>query len=248
MTILTDETEIRKIRGSGRIIKEIFDWLKDNIREGISTAALDREIETIIRQKGGEPAFKGYRGYPASSCVSVNEVVVHGIPSDRIILKDGDIVSIDIGVRKNDYFTDAARTFALGGVSEEARKLIRVTEKSLCEGMSKAVVGNSISDISGAIERTIRKSGYQEVRTFVGHGTGRELHESPEIPNWREKGRGSTRLKKGLVLAIEPMVNIGTREVRILADGWTAVTKDGKLSAHFEHTVIVGKGKAEALT
>lgn len=247
MTILTDAAEIRKIRESGELVKEIFDWLKDNVREGQSTLKLDREVESIIRQSGGEPAFKGYKGYPASICASVNDVVVHGIPSENIILGEGDIVSIDVGVKKNGYFADAAATFAIDGISEEAEKLIDVTRDSLYEGMKKAVEGNKISDISSAIEQTVRKSGFEEVRAFVGHGIGRELHELPEVPNWK-KGSKEMKLKKGLVLAIEPMVNIGTREIKVLEDGWTAVTKDGKLSAHFEHTVIVGKEKAEALT
>lgn len=247
MTILTDEESIQKIRESGRIIRETFEWLQDNIREGISTAVLDREVESIIRKQGGEPAFKGYKGYPATICASPNEVVVHGIPSDDIILKEGDIISIDVGVKKNGFFADGARTFAVGEISEEARDLINVTKESLREGMEEAVEGSRVSDISNAIEQTVRKSGYQEVRAYVGHGIGRELHEAPEVPNWGERGRGPV-LKEGLLLAIEPMVNIGTREVKVMEDGWTTVTKDGKLSAHFEHTVIVGKEKAEALT
>jgi len=247
MTILTDEESIQKIRESGRIIRGIFEWLQDNIREGISTAVLDREVESIVRKQGGEPAFKGYKGYPATICASPNEVVVHGIPSDDIILKEGDIISIDVGVKKNGFFADGARTFAVGEISEEARDLINVTKESLREGMEEAVEGSRVSDISNAIEQTVRKSGYQEVRAYVGHGIGRELHEAPEVPNWGERGRGPV-LKEGLLLAIEPMVNIGTREVKVMEDGWTTVTKDGKLSAHFEHTVIVGKEKAEALT
>ncbi len=247
MTILTDEESIRKIRETGRIIQGIFEWLRGHIREGMSTAAIDREVESIIREQGGEPAFKGYKGYPASICASPNEVVVHGIPSDDIILKDGDIISIDVGVKKNGFFTDSARTFAVGEISEEARDLINVTKDSLREGMKEAFEGNRVSDISNAIEQRVRKSGYEEVRAYVGHGIGRALHESPEVPNWGEGGSGPV-LKEGLLLAIEPMVNIGTREVKVMQDGWTTLTKDGKLSAHFEDTVIIGKEKAEALT
>jgi len=196
---------------------------------------------------GGDPAFKGYRGYPSASFISVNEVVVHGIPSDEIEIKDGDIISIDIGVKKNGYYTDAARTFPVGNISKDAARLIKVTEESLFAGIAMAITDNYLYDISNAIEKKVAEHGFQEVRMFVGHGIGKNLHEPPEVPNWGEKGKGP-RLKKGLVLAIEPMVNVGTRDVEVLNDGWTAVTRDGKLSAHFEHTIIVGDRKAEALT
>ncbi len=247
MTIITANSEIRKIRDSGKVIKEILKWLENAICAGVTTGDLDREVETIIRKSGGVPAFKGYKGFPATICASINNVVVHGIPSDKNVLKGGDIVSIDVGVKKNGYFTDAARTFAVGDINDEARNLIKVTRECLAEGVRCAVAGKRVSDISNAIEKTVRKSSYKEVRSFVGHGIGRDLHESPEVPNWGRKGEGSI-LKEGLVLAIEPMVNIGVREVKVQADGWTAVTEDGKLSAHFEDTVIVGKEKAEALT
>lgn len=247
MTIIREASEIQKIRDSGQVIKEIFEWLAGAAVDGVSTGAIDRKVEEIIRAKGGEPAFKGYKGYPASICASINDVVVHGIPSDSAILKNGDIVSIDVGVKKNGYFTDAARTFAVGEINAEAMELIEVTRASLLEGIKKAIAGNRVSDISRAIEKTVRKSGFKEVRSFVGHGTGHNLHEAPEIPNWGVKGEGMV-LSEGLVLAIEPMVNVGTREIKVLNDGWTAVTRDGKLSAHFEDTVMVGKNKAEALT
>ncbi|HNX91542.1 MAG TPA: type I methionyl aminopeptidase [Candidatus Omnitrophota bacterium] len=247
MTILTSETDIKKIRESGKVLREIFGWLKGYIKPGLSTAEIDSEIEKQMDKMGGYPAFKGYRGYPAASCISVNEVVVHGIPSEDIVLQDGDIVSIDIGVKKNEFFTDAARTYPVGKIPKDVAKLIRVTEESLYAGIKMAVEGNNLYDISNAIERKVADGGFQEVRMFVGHGIGRNLHEPPEVPNWGEKGKGP-KLKKGLLLAIEPMVNMGTRDVEVLSDGWTAVTRDRQLSAHFEHTVIVGEKEAEALT
>lgn len=247
MTILKNEKEIRKIREAGKVIREIFSYLKKHVKQGVSTALLDREIEKLIRSNGAEPAFKGYKGYPASICASVNEVVVHGIPSEDIILKDGDIIGVDVGVKKNGYFADAARTYTVGKVDDVAARLIEVTRQSLAEGIKQAVSGNRVSDISNAVEMVAKKAGFQEVRAFVGHGIGENLHESPEVPNWGEKGKGP-RLEKGLVLAIEPMINAGTRKIKVLSDGWTAVTIDGKLSAHFENTVIVGHKKSEIIT
>jgi len=247
MTILTDKADLDKIRESGRIIKDVFTGVRSMIAEGVTTAEIDREAEKVITGAGGRPAFKGYKGYPATICASVNDVVVHGIPSEEIKLKRGDIVSIDVGVEKNGFFADAARTFAVGEISPAAERLMRVTESSLREGIKKAVAGYRVSDISNAVQCEVEKEGFQEVRTFVGHGIGRQLHEPPEVPNWGEKGRGK-KMKKGLVLAIEPMVNEGAREVDIKEDGWTAVTCDGKLSAHFEHTVIVGDNEAEIIT
>jgi methionyl aminopeptidase len=247
MTILTDAREIRKIRECGLIIRKIFERLNKNIEPGISTAELDRAVAKMIADNGAEPAFKGYRGYPAVICASINEEVVHGIPSESRILKEGDIVGIDVGVKKNGYFTDGARTYAVGKVSDGAMDLMDATAESLKNGIKEAVAGNKLFDISNAIETTVRNRGYQEVRAFVGHGIGKELHEPPEVPNWGEKGKG-IRLVEGLLLAIEPMVNKGTRDIEVLKDGWTAVTRDRKLSAHFEHTIIVGKNRAEALT
>jgi len=247
MTILRNEKDIRNIRECGEIIKEIFSWAKKNAQEGISTAALDEGIEEIIRAKDAEPAFKGYRGYPASICASVNEVVVHGIPSSKRVLRPGDIIGIDVGVKKNGFFTDAARTFAIGDISAEAKQLINAAEQCLSRGIKQAVAGNKVSDISNAIQITAKKRGFREVRSFVGHGIGRKLHESPEVPNWVEKEK-SFELKQGLLLAIEPMINMGTRNIKILPDGWTAVTEDGKLSAHFEDTIMVGFKNAERIT
>ncbi|MDD5634355.1 MAG: type I methionyl aminopeptidase [Candidatus Omnitrophica bacterium] len=247
MTVVTDKRDIEKIRESGKIIREIFEMIVGKISDGISTAEIDRIVEEFIILRGAKPAFKGYRGFPAATCVSPNEVVVHGIPSKNIILRQGDIVSVDVGVEKNGFFTDAARTFSVGKISEEANALVRATKKALSEGIKAAVAGNRISDISFAVESVAKREGLKEVRMFVGHGIGRQLHEAPEVPNWGEPGRGLV-LKEGLLLAIEPMFNIGTREVKIRPDGWTAVTADGELSAHFEDTVIVGKEKAEILT
>jgi len=247
MTILTNEKDLNRIRESGKVLKDIFYRIRRKIAEGVSTAQLDREIEGIILDRGAEPAFKGYRGYPAAICASVNEVVVHGIPSEDKILCDGDIVGIDVGVRKNGYFTDAARTFIVGKASAEAKRLVEATKNCLNEGIKKAISGNRISDISNAIQNAAGREGLKEVRTFVGHGIGKELHESPEVPNWGERGKGP-EMKEGLVLAIEPMINAGTRNVRVLSDGWTAVTMDGKWSAHFENTIIVGRKKAEIIT
>jgi methionyl aminopeptidase len=247
MTVLTNIEDIEKIKSSGKLIKEVFSWLETSVRPGISTEQLDKDIEDIIRKSGGVPAFKGYKGFPSTICASVNNVVVHGIPTDEIVLDEGDIIGIDIGVRKEGFFTDAARTYTVGEVDGKTLSLIETTQKSLMAGIEKAVAGNRIGDISNAVQLVAEENGYKEVRMFVGHGVGRHLHEPPEIPNWGEKGTGP-ELKKGQVLAIEPMINMGTRDVRILADGWTAVTDDGLLSAHFEDTVIVGDIKAEIIT
>jgi len=247
MTILTDKNEILKIRESGAILKKIFSFIEGKIKPGVSTLELDREVENMTRNLGAKPAFKGYRGYPATICASINEVVVHGIPREDVLLAEGDIISLDIGVLKNGYFTDAARTFGVGEVSREASRLIAGTKLCLREGIKKAVSGGRVSDISNAIQLTAKKIGLKEVRMFVGHGVGRELHEAPEVPNWGEKGKGAI-LREGLVLAIEPMINLGTRKVKIMPDGWTAVTLDGKLSAHFEDTIIVRSENPEIIT
>ena len=247
MTVITSDREKNKIRESGKITKEVLLKMLDMVKPGVSTAELDKAAENLIIKSGGEPAFKGYRGYPSTICASVNEVVVHGIPSEDTILKEGDIISVDVGVLKNDYYTDAARTFCVGKVDTETEILIEVTRKSLYESIKEAIEGNRISDISMVIQKMAQKEGYKEVRMFVGHGVGKQLHEPPEVPNWGKKGSGPL-LKEGLVLAIEPMINVGTRNVDVLSDGWTAVTSDGKLSAHFEDTIIVGSNKAEILT
>ncbi len=231
---------------SGRIVAEVIDALKKLVAIGVTTKEIENFADERIKALGGVPAFKGYRGYPASVCISVNEQVVHGIPSGRV-LRDGDIVSIDIGVFLDGFYGDAAVTVPVGTVDKEAADLIRVTEESLYLGIRNAVEGNRLYDISSAIQRHVEENGFSVVRLFVGHGIGRELHEEPQVPNYGVPGQGP-RLKRGMTLAIEPMVNAGGHEVMILDDGWTAVTRDGKRSAHFEHTVLITQDKARILT
>ncbi len=217
------------------------------ISEGITTFELDKFARDFIQRQGGKPAFLGYRGFPAALCTSINEVVVHGIPSKKVKLKKGDIIGIDVGVLLNDFFGDAAKTYKVGSVSEEASLLMKVTEESLSKGIEQCVEGNRISDISHAVESHVVQYGFMPVREFVGHGIGMHLHEEPSIPNFGQPGKGA-RIANGMVLAIEPMINQGTYDVEIQSDGWTVLTKDRKLSAHFEHTVAVIDGKAKILT
>jgi len=237
MIILKRPEEIEKIRKSNIIVSEILRELKEKIRPGITTLELNRYSEELAKERGATPAFKGYRGYPFALCTSVNSEVVHGMPSDRV-LKHGDIVSLDFGARYQGYYGDAAMTVPVGDVTEEARLLLQTTESSLYDGIQQALVGNRLGDISAAVQRRVETAGFSIVRDFVGHGIGKDLHEEPQIPNYGVRGRG-VELKSGMVLAIEPMVNAGTYKVRILPDGWTVVTEDGKLSAHFEHTVAI---------
>ncbi|MBN2453723.1 MAG: type I methionyl aminopeptidase [Candidatus Omnitrophica bacterium] len=246
MIALRGAEEIGRIRSAGRIIGATFGLLKRHIKPGVRTRELDRLAREEILRLGGYPAFKGYKGYPANICVSINEAVVHGIPSERK-LREGEIVSIDIGVKYRDYFADAAMTFAVGEISEPARRLMQVTKKSLEMGIENAVAGKRLSDISSAIQKHVESNGFSVVRSFVGHGIGTGIHEDPEVPNYGKPGMGP-RLEPGMVLAIEPMVNAGTHEVEILDDGWTAVTADRKFSAHFEHTIAIRDGAAEILT
>lgn len=246
MIFLKSPGEIEKMARSGRIVADVLEALKDVVKIGLTTKEIEDFADERIRALGGIPAFKGYRGYPASVCTSVNEQVVHGIPSTRV-LKDGDIVSIDIGVLLDGFYGDAAITVPIGTVDREAAELIRATEEALYLGIQSAVEGNRLYDISGAIQRHVEENGFSIVRLFVGHGIGRELHEEPQVPNYGVPGQGP-RLKRGMTLAIEPMVNAGSHEVIILDDGWTAVTKDGKKSAHFEHTVLVTSDKPRILT
>ncbi|HID95978.1 MAG TPA: type I methionyl aminopeptidase [Candidatus Latescibacteria bacterium] len=237
MIVLKNEEELRLLRESNRIVAQVLANLGEAIKPGVTTGELDSMAEMLIRERGAIPAFKGYRGFPASLCTSVNEEVIHGIPGSRR-LKEGDIISLDIGVWLNGYYGDAAITVPVGKADADAARLLTVTEKALYEGISEARVGKRIYDISHAIQSCVESNGFSVVRDFVGHGIGRDLHEEPQIPNFGEPHRGP-RLEKGMVLAIEPMVNQGTWEVKILPDGWTAVTADGKLSAHFEHTIVV---------
>jgi len=243
---LKSPVEIEKMARSGRIVADVLEALKEVVKIGITTKEIEDFADERIRALGGIPAFKGYRGYPASACTSVNEQVVHGIPS-ALALKDGDIVSIDIGVLLDGFYGDGAVTIPVGAIDRETAELIRVTEESLYLGIQSAVEGNRLYDISAAIQRHVEKNGFSVVRLFVGHGIGRELHEEPQVPNYGVPGQGP-RLKRGMTLAIEPMVNAGSHEVIILDDGWTAVTKDGKKSAHFEHTVLVTSDKPRILT
>lgn len=238
--------DAKVLRKAGRIAGAVIEELKARAVPGTSTAQLDDIARAMILKMGGYPAFKDYKGFPGNICVSINETVVHGIPSERVI-REGDIVSIDVGVKFRDYFSDAAATVGMGKISDTAAKLIDVTEEALRIGIGFAVSGRRLSDMSAAIQAYVEQNGFNVVRAFVGHGIGKNLHESPEIPNYGRPGTGPV-LKAGMVLAIEPMVNAGTFEVEVLRDGWTAVTKDRKLSAHFEHTVLVGDRKAEILT
>jgi methionyl aminopeptidase len=238
--------EIEKIRASAQLVAMTLEELGRAVRPGVTTAELDRLAETFIRDHGGRPAFKGYRGFPASICPSVNEEVVHGIPGGRT-LQEGDLVGVDVGVEKDGFYGDAASTFGVGTVSDEARKLMEVTRESLMQGIAQARAGNRVGDISSAVQRTVEAHGFSVVRALVGHGIGREMHEEPAVPNFGPPGRGP-RLMTGLVLAIEPMVNIGGHEVVTRSDGWTVATKDGTLSAHFEHTVAVGPDGPEILS
>ena len=232
--------DVAKIRESATIVARCLLLLGQEVRAGITTQELDRIAEEYIRSQGGEPAFKGYRGYPASICASINEEVVHGIPSGKRVVKDGDVVSLDIGVKKAGFFGDAARTFAVGEISGAAQRLLEATERSLHAGIDQARPGGRVSDISAAIEQEVKRSGFSVVRALVGHGVGRELHEEPQVPNYGRPGEGP-RLRAGMVLAIEPMVNLGGADVVTLADQWTVVSADRSLSAHFEHTVAIGE-------
>lgn len=247
MIVIKSQREIDKIAVACRIVAEVLSGLAAQVQPGMSTADIEEYAEDQIRGRRGIPAFKGYRGYPASVCVSVNDQVVHGIPSRRSRLRNGDIVSIDLGVLCDGFYGDAAITLPVGEVSGEAAELIRVTEESLHFGIEKAIPGNRVSDISSAIQRHVEAHSFSVVRAFVGHGIGRSLHEDPQIPNFGAPGQGS-RLREGMTLAIEPMVNSGGPDVVILDDGWTAVTSDGRLSAHFEHTVAVTKEGPVILT
>ena len=246
MINIRSSREIDQLRKANAIVAEVFDRLKSEVTPEITTGDLDQIAEAYIRSRGAVPAFKGYRGFPGTLCVSINEEIVHGIPGQRK-LKEGDIVSIDVGVNLNGYFGDAAITLPVGEVDEEAKRLLDVTEKALALGIDKAKIGNRLFDISFAIQHWVEANGFSVVRDFVGHGIGKSLHEEPQIPNFGSPHQGP-RLEKGMVLALEPMVNEGTYEVRILSDGWTVVTKDGKRSAHFEHTIAISDDRAEILS
>ncbi len=239
--------EIEAMRAAGSITAATFERLAEAIQPGITTAELDDIAARFIRKNNATCSFWNYNGYPAHICASVNGQVVHGIPSKRTVLREGDIVSIDIGVCYGGYHGDSAKTFAVGTISPEAEKLIRVTKESFYEGLSMAQAGNRVQDIGAAVQTYVEKNGFSVVRSLVGHGVGSALHEDPEVPNFGTFGRGA-RLLPGMTLAIEPMVNQGTYHVNTLPDQWTVVTADGKLSAHYEHTVLIKDGEAELLT
>jgi len=243
---LRGRAEIESIREAASLVARTLAMLGQEVRPGVTTATLDRLAETFIRDHGGRPAFKGYRGYPASICSSVNDEVVHGIPGPRELAK-GDIVGIDVGVEKGGFYGDAALTFPVGPVDEQATRLLQVTREALVRGVAQAKAGNRVGDISHAIQSYVEEQGFSVVRTLVGHGIGRQMHEEPQVPNYGTPDRGP-RLMVGQVLAIEPMVNAGAPEVLTQSDGWTVVTKDGTLSAHFEHTVAVGAEGPEILS
>ena len=246
MIALKSASELASMRAAGRIVGTLLVRLRAAVAPGVTTAALDALARDTIAELGGQPAFKGYRGFPAHICTSVNDEVVHGIPGARV-LKPGDLVGLDVGARVDGYYADAAITVPVGPVSDEARRLMAVTEQALAAGVAQAVPGRRLSDISHAVQTIAERAGFSIVREFVGHGIGTQLHEAPQIPNYGPPGTGPV-LKAGMVLAIEPMVNAGRPEVEVLADGWTAVTKDHRLSAHFEHTVAVTEPGPEILT
>ena len=247
MIILKSDREIEYMRDAGRIVAETHEEVRKAVRPGISTLELDKIAEKYIKSQGAIPAFKGYYGFSGSICASVSCEVVHGIPKKERKLKNGDNISIDIGAMVNGYNGDAAITHPVGDIDEEMEKLLRITEESLYKGIEKAIAGNRLGDISHAVQTHAENNGFGVVRDYVGHGIGRRIHEDPQIPNYGNAGHGP-RLSAGMTLAIEPMLNAGTWEVKTLADGWTVVTKDGKPSAHFEHTIAITDGKPEILT
>jgi len=238
MIVIKNSEQLMLMKQAGRITAEALLVAKEAIRPGVSTKEVDRKIRAYIEKCGAVPSFLGYGGFPGSACISLNEQVIHGIPSDKIIINDGDIVKVDVGARYRGYNGDSARTFAVGRVSDEALRLISVTEKSFYEAMKVAKAGNRVGDIGHAVESFVISNGFSVVKDYVGHGVGAELHEEPEVPNYGNPGRGA-RLYSGMTLAIEPMVNAGTARVKVRGDGWTVVTLDGKLSAHYENSIAI---------
>jgi methionyl aminopeptidase len=246
MIVLKSPDEIDIMGANGAILKECFAFARDFLRAGRTRSEIDLAVEDIIVKSGAKPAFKGFQGYPASTCISVNQEVVHGIPDDRV-LSDGDVVGLDVGVVKDGFYADAARTFPVGKIGAEAQRLLAVTQEALQKGIEQARPGNHLTDISHAVETHARDAGFSVVRTLVGHGIGRQMHEEPQVPNFGPPAQGP-ELQEGMVLAIEPMVNVGTSDVYTQEDGWTIVTVDGKLSAHFEDTVAITKNGPRILT
>jgi len=246
MIKLKSSKEIKLMREAGKIVAEVLAVMEKTVKPGVTTARLDSVAESRIRKHGAEPAFLGYNNFPASICASVNNEVVHGIPSLRR-LKEGDIISIDVGVYRKGYYGDAAATYAVGEISAEVQKLIDVTRMSLKKAIEKMQSGNRLSDVSHAVQAYVEQNSMSVVRNYVGHGIGEQMHEEPQVPNFGLPGRGPS-LQPGIALAIEPMVNAGSWEVEVLDDQWTVVTSDGSLSAHFEHTVVLGENGPEVLT
>jgi methionyl aminopeptidase len=245
--VCRSKAELERMHDAGRLVGDVLSELAAHVAPGVSTGELDVLAEKRILQAGATPAFKGYHGYPAAICASINDEVIHGIPSGRRLLQEGDVISIDVGVLLHGYFGDSAITLPVGPISEEAATLLRVTEEALYKAIEHMRPGKRISDIGHAVQQHVEAYGFSVVREFVGHGIGQAMHEEPQVPNYGEPGRGP-RLAEGMVLAIEPMVNAGKPAVKVLADGWTAVTRDGRLSAHFEHTVAVTAGEPWVLT
>ncbi len=247
MITIKSTREIELMREASQILVQTRQALFEMIQPGVSTEALDQIADHTIRTLGGIPSFKDYEGYPKSICTSVNDVVIHGIPSKKVILKEGDIISIDIGVNVKGYHADSAFTYPVGKISNEAQALLDITEKALYIGIEQAFPGNHVSNIGHAIEQYIKPYGYGIVETFTGHGIGKDLHEAPQVLNYGPKNQGP-KLKPGMTICIEPMVNLGTKDVQVLQDGWTVVTKDKRLSAHFEHMVLITKDGCEIMT
>jgi methionyl aminopeptidase len=246
MIIRKSENEIEAMGQAGRVVADTLALLGESMRPGVTTKELDGIAEEYIRSQGGAPTFKGYHGFPASICASPNSMVVHGIPGEYRI-EDGDLLSVDVGVTLNGFVADSAYTFAVGSISEEAQRLLDVGQAALEAGIAEARAGNHVGDISAAVQRTVEEAGFSVVKSLVGHGIGRSMHEEPQIPNWGEPGRGPL-LARGMTLAIEPMINAGSAEVFVAEDRWSISTNDGSLSAHFEHTVAVTDGEPRILT
>ncbi len=247
MIVLKTDREMKVMKEACRISAEALKLVGSAVEPGVTTAELDRLAEEYIRKQGAVPNFKNYEGYPATACISINNEVIHGIPSSKRRIKAGDIVSVDLGAKYDGYNGDNAATFACGDISDEAKRLMDVTRESLYEGISAARAGGRIGDIGYAVQSYVEARGYSVVRQFVGHGIGTQMHEAPEVPNFGTKGRG-VRLLPGMTIAIEPMINIGTPDVKVMPDGWTVLTKDGSLSAHFEHTVAITTEGPKILT
>ena len=247
MIIIKTDTEIQKMRDAGRITALARQLAGEHVREGVTTKFIDRKVKEFIVSHGAKPSFLGLYGFPASACISVNEEVIHGIPSDERVLKYGDIVSVDVGAFYKGYHGDCAATFVVGDTDDESKRLIEVTRQSFFEGIKFAVDGNRVGDISAAVQAYVEKNGFSVVRVFVGHGVGKDLHENPDVPNYGKPGRGP-RLQTGMTIAVEPMVNAGTWRVKTLSNDWTVVTIDGKRSAHYENTIAITENGVEILT